>query len=68
MSLPTDEQHPPHALLAISVWFEADHEQGFRARVRSLDAAGHMAVVGITSNRQEVTEMVGEWLESLDAD
>lgn len=68
MDQAADEPHRPHALLAVSVWFELGHESGFRARVRSMGSDGQMTVVGVTSNRAKVTEMVGEWLESLDAD
>jgi hypothetical protein len=65
---PADELHPPHDLLAVSVWFEPGHERAFRARVRTLGSDGQMTLVGVTSSREEVTEMVGQWLEALDAE
>ena len=67
MDQPEDGPHRADALLLVSVWFEPEHHSGFRARLRTLGADGQMAVVGAASNRAKVTEMVGEWLDSLDS-
>ena len=67
MDEPEDAPRRPDALLVVSVWFEPGHHDGFRARLRSLGADGQMAAVGAASNRAKVTEMVGDWLDSLDS-
>ncbi len=53
-----------YGVLAISVWFEADHVAGFRARVSSVAEDGQPAVLGVTTRPQQVTDLVREWLES----
>lgn len=53
------------AVLAITVWFEAGHESGFRARISAVDEGGGMTVLGVTHQPEEVTDLVSGWLASL---
>lgn len=56
-----------YGVLAVTVWFEADHDNGFRARVSSIDEDGVQAVLGVTTVREKVIDLVREWLESMGA-
>lgn len=61
-----DAPSRPDAVLVVSVWFEPAHRDGFRARLRSLDPDGRTVVLGAATSRAKVTDLVGQWLASLD--
>ena len=54
-----------YGVLAVTVWFEADNDDGFRARVSSIDEDGTMEVLGVTTVREQVVHLVTKWLTSV---
>lgn len=54
-----------YGVLAVTVWFEADHDDGFRARVSSIGEDGAMQMLGVTTVREQVIDLVRQWLESV---
>jgi hypothetical protein len=52
-------------VLAIAVWCDSDHLDGFRARVSTVDADGQLSVLGVTTDRDEATAWVRQWLAPL---
>ena len=65
MSLPEVMARERHGVLAVTVWFEGDRDDGFRARVRTIGQEGDTAVLGVTSVREQVIDRVRQWLESV---
>jgi hypothetical protein len=50
-------------VLAIAVWCEPDHVNGFRARVSTVDTDGHLSVLGVTTDNTQATALARQWLQ-----
>ncbi|MDP9696652.1 UNVERIFIED_ORG: hypothetical protein J2X79_004235 [Arthrobacter globiformis] len=53
------------ATLVISVWYEAEHAEPFRARLTSTSGEASEVVIIFASNRESVLSRVSEWLSKL---
>jgi hypothetical protein len=53
------------ANLVISVWFEADHPEPFRARLVSSTGAAGVGVIRYARSREAVLSEVKDWLTDL---
>ncbi|MFC9335261.1 hypothetical protein [Arthrobacter sp. NPDC057009] len=53
------------ATLVISVWYEPEHDQPFRARISSISGDTRGTVIGYARDRDAVLSSVSEWLHNL---
>ena len=59
------ESRRTEAILVISVWYELEHDEPFRARITSTSGDMHGAVIRYGRDRDAVLSSVSEWLRNL---
>lgn len=53
------------ATFVISVWYEAEHAEPFRARLTSTSGEASETVITYAASREAVISRVSEWLSNL---